>query len=312
MFDDRRASPQEASLSLAQLWSHWADSDPPGPPYIRHFVSLLPDGRQRLHEYFSGLSIDFASFNAIKFEVEAVYRSPDTLLPPVPVFSFRDYVLADLATRRSERGAASMAWWRQRIPHYPESLTMPMMPSFKADRARMRGVGCTISPEQCYAIETRCETLGASASVCWFAVLGTVWAAYHTSRRFTVAMMYSRRLPLHPTVATLRGSFTTVVPLEIDLTEGRSFNDLLRSLQDQVQDINKHRWCAGLDVMTELSSALGRTGISPLPYVISSSLTAGNTFIPSAAFSAGVRGMKPLLNAPLSPKHVRSSTFSTL
>ena len=120
VFDLRSASPAEASAHLCELWKHWAHSDPPGPPYTRHFVTLLPDGRQRVHEYFSGLNLDFASFSRIKQEVFALYCNPETSLPATPVFSFRDYVLAERNVRQSERGAASLAWWHEQLHSFLE------------------------------------------------------------------------------------------------------------------------------------------------------------------------------------------------
>ena len=46
-----------------------------------------------------------------------------------------------------------------------------------------------------------------------------------------MAMMYTRRLPLHPSVESLRGNFYTVVPLEVNLLDGCTFGELLKDLQ---------------------------------------------------------------------------------
>ena len=115
---------------------------------------------------------------------------------------------------------------------------------------------------------------------------------YHNSRRFSIAIMYNRRLPLHPAVESMVGSFTSLAPLEIDLTGDRNFCELLRDLQNQLLDIRQHRWCAGLDVLQSLSAVFGHTGRSPLPYVLSSGIGGGTAGISSSSFGANaVRGV---------------------
>ena len=73
-------------------------------------------------------------------------------------------------------------------------------------------------------------------------MLAEVWATYHDSRHFTMAMMYTRRLPLHPAVSSLLGNFYTVVPLEVDLRAGCSLNGLLEGLQAETLVAHVHNW----------------------------------------------------------------------
>ena len=113
---------------------------------------------------------------------------------------------------------------------------------------------------------------------------------YHNVRHFTMAMMYTRRMPLHPDVETLRGNFYTVVPLEVNLLAGRSFDALLKDLQDQLLAIHRHRWVSGIDVMQQLSAMFKSSGRAAVPFVISSAIASGrNTSIASSAFSGAVR-----------------------
>jgi len=80
-------------------------------------------------------------------------------------------------------------------------------------------------------------------------------------------MMYTRRLPVHRDVEALRGNFYTVVPLEANLMPGRTFDMLLKDLQEQTLDIHRNRWASGIDVMQQLSAVFklsGRAGkLSP-------------------------------------------------
>ena len=252
VFDLTGASPAEASEHLAHLWAQWAHSDPPGAPYVRHFVTLLPDGRQRIHEYFCGLCVDFASFTAIKMEAEAVYRSPNTLLPALPDFSYRDYTLAVRAARLEERGKASWAWWLERMQSFPPPLSMPLASILKLGRSTMETLLGTIPSAQWAAIERRCTTFDVTPSVLFYAMLAEVWATYHSTRHFTMAMMYTRRLPVHRDVERLVGNFYTVVPLEVDLREGRTFDALLRDLKKQTLEIHRYscqRACSTISVL---------------------------------------------------------------
>lgn len=240
VFELTSASPAETSEHLVRLWTQWAHSDPPGVPYVRHFVSLLPDGRQRVHEYFCGLSVDYASFTAIKMEAEAVYRSPETLLPVLPELSYRDYTLAVRAARLRERGEASWAWWLERVQSFPPPLSMPLASKQKLGRSMMDTLLGTIPAAQWVALKRRCDAFNVSPSILFYAMLAEVWASYHSTRHFTMAMMYTRRLPVHRDVEKLLGNFYTVMPLEVDVRDGRTFDALLRDLQEQTVEIHRH------------------------------------------------------------------------
>ena len=167
VFDLTDSSTEEASMHLSRVWSEWSLKDPPGPPYIRHFVTLLPDGQQRVYEYFCGLPIDFASFVAIKLEALSVYCSPDTLLRPIANFSFRDYVIADRAVRLSDRGIESWDWWQARISKMPLPLSLPLS-SQRVGRANMSKTTLVIPTERWAVLMSRCQQLGISASVCYY------------------------------------------------------------------------------------------------------------------------------------------------
>ena len=73
-------------------------------------------------------------------------------------------------------------------------------------------------------------------------MLASVWAAYNASRHFTIAMMYTRRLPLHPDAASIYGNFYSVVPLEVNLLDGCPLDRLLCSLQEQTDNRHLSGW----------------------------------------------------------------------
>ena len=75
----------------------------------------------------------------------------------------------------------------------------------------------------------------------------------------------------------------SVVPLEINLIDGRTFEQLLADLSAQLATIHRTRWCAGVDVLAQLNAIFKRPGQAAVPYVISSALATGTA---SAAFSA--------------------------
>jgi hypothetical protein len=107
-----------------------------------------------------------------------------------------------------------------------------------------------------------------------------------------MAMMYTRRLPVHCDVERLLGNFYTVVPLEVDFGEGRTFDALLRDLREQTMEIHRHRWASGIDVMQQLSTIFKRAGRAVVPFVISSAIGgfSSNTAIRSSAFSSDIVG----------------------
>jgi amino acid adenylation domain-containing protein len=97
-------------------------------------------------------------------------------------------------------------------------------------------------------------------------------ACWSGSRHFTLNMMISNRLPLHPQVDQLVGNFAALVFLEIDLRGEGTFAQRAGRIQDQMLRDLEHRYVGGVEVLQALSRAQGHAGGAVVPIVVASSL----------------------------------------
>lgn len=286
--DLSKATASEAAAHLERLWAKWADADLPGAPYLRHWVTLLPGGGARICEYYSAIVCDAMTLQRVHAEVQALYLDLATALPPVPAFSWRDYVLADVAVRTSARGVAALGAWRTRLQALPPSLALPLATGAALGRSTMRDARTTVPADVWRAA---CVRVGASPAVTLLALLGCVFARYGSTMHFTLAMMMTRRLAVHPDAAHLLGNFYSVVPLEIDVRDAPTLPQLVRRIQEQLVFAHRNRWCAGVDVLALWNARQGTVGKPALPYIFSPALAdaEGRGGVPSSWFSSNVR-----------------------
>ena len=74
-------------------------------------------------------------------------------------------------------------------------------------------------------------------------------------------------------------------------TDGCNSVDCRMDFKGQMEEMHKHRWCAGIDVLGHYNALQNNTGQAAVPYVVSSALAVGKgTFVPAALFEGEERG----------------------
>jgi non-ribosomal peptide synthetase component F len=103
------------------------------------------------------------------------------------------------------------------------------------------------------------------------AAFAEVLAAWSRGDRFSINVLYSRRLPLHPQVNRLVGNFASTVLLEVD---GREPNFELRAarLQERLWEDLQHGLVGGVEVLREVNRLQGASTRASMPVVYSSVL----------------------------------------
>ena len=277
IYDYRHKNALSCRSHLERIRKRWSDDgEIDDPPYIRLMVTLLPDGRQRLHTWYSGVILDGASFFTLGMEVEACYVDDSSVLPPVPGFSFRDYLIAERALRQSERGRKSWEWWLNKVETLPPA---PKVAERQQPLGKTRMVLTTrlIDAETLSAIRGRAEGQGLALPSWYYAVLAEVFASWSGSQHFSMSVMINRMVPTHPEAPALLGNFASVFPIEVDFRQNMSFAARVGQVQQQVRELVANRWCSGVDVMAQLARLHNKNGEAAIPYVASSGLPLVNS-----------------------------------
>ncbi|MEU6375591.1 amino acid adenylation domain-containing protein [Streptomyces sp. NPDC046909] len=243
-------------------------------------LSLLPDGRTRLHVDVDMLAADALSYRVLLSDLAHLYQDPTTPLPPIRT-SYPDY-LAERATVRRLSRADSQKWWQRRVPELPSAPELPLVPEAeRADPTRVTRRHHWLRPEEKQRLTARAHRHGLTPAMAVAAAFSEVLAAFSGQARFLLNVPMFDRRGSHPDVDLLVGDFTSSVLLDVDLAGQETFTEHARRLQDRMHTDAAHADYSGVEVLRDLSRHRGEQVLAPV--VFTSALNLGELF------DAGVR-----------------------
>ncbi|HEX8536241.1 MAG TPA: condensation domain-containing protein, partial [Cystobacter sp.] len=130
VLDLRGQTPAQVEEKLAAVRHEFSTrATPPGQwPTFALQATLLDEGRVRIHLDIDIMTADASAVLALHDEWKALYLEPDKTLAPVPV-SFRDHVLAELASHDSPAFKRAEAYWFARLAELPPAPVLPLATS---------------------------------------------------------------------------------------------------------------------------------------------------------------------------------------
>jgi len=240
-------------------------------PLFEVRASRLAGERLRLHLSFDLLLTDATSLARLIGDWERLYDGREPLAPLA--FSFRDYVLAEIAHRETPRYRRSLDYWDARLASLPAAPELPRRREAAAERAplRRRRLAGELDAERWSRLEQRAGRLGLTGSALLAAAFGEVLGAWSRRSRFTLTVTFNYRLPIHPDVERLLGDFTTTILLEVDL-RAASFAERARCLLARFAADLDHSAVSGVEVQRRLRRREPEPAAAAVPVVFTSLL----------------------------------------
>ncbi len=237
-------------------------------PLFEMLASRVDGGRSRLHVSRDLLIGDARSSEILLDELMLLYQNPAAELEPLTL-GIRDYAMAVDALKEHEVGRQAYAYWRARLASLPPAPDLPISPGPGRPAFVRRHAG--IEPESWSRLVQRAALAGLTPSVLLCAAFAEVLAVWSRGEHFSVNVLYSRRLPIHPQVNRLVGNFASTVLLEVD---GREPTFELRAarLQERLWEDLQHGLVGGVEVLREANRHQGGSTRAAMPVVFSSLL----------------------------------------
>jgi len=262
-------------------------------PAFELVLSRLPDA-DRLHVSLDLLAVDLASI-ALVFAEWADRYSGATAGPPPLEVTFRDYVLAVEARRRSDRAARARSYWRERAAELPPGPALPHTNVRRTAPPRFSNRSARLSRPAWDSFQSIARTRWITPTAALATAFSEVLGRWSTNDRFTLNVTLFNRLPLlhetdedgrcrvHPHLAGLVGDFTSVALLEPPPQVEVSFSDRARISQQQLGEDLAHRDASSLHALREQRRLRGGEQVLA-PVVFTSALGLGARAEVSRAF----------------------------
>ncbi|HSF41608.1 MAG TPA: amino acid adenylation domain-containing protein [Thermoanaerobaculia bacterium] len=262
---DRKPEWIENRLAEVRDELRYARRPPDRWPLFEIVIHQIQDGLLRLHARFDALLMDGTARGVLLNELFPLLIDQDAEVPPLPV-SFLDHARALAAFRNTRSWARSRAYWMERLPTLPPAprlpVTQPLSPAL-VPRIVKRQVK-SLAPEPWAALKQRAGRLGISPTGILVAAFAEVLRPWSPEPGFSLGMGGSNRLPIHPEIQRVIGSFTTLHVLAVENVPG-SFAGRARALQSRLVADLEHQQFAGHHVLRELNRLRGTGTRAALP-----------------------------------------------
>jgi len=225
--------------------------------------------RTRLGFSFDYIVLDALSIVTFLAELSALYRDPDTVLPPVGV-TFRDYVVG--AQPAAEEVARAQEYWSARAEVLPSAPPLPLAtdPASLAAPVFGRRAG-RLEPAEWRSLQERARAHDLTAAVVLAAAYAEVLAAWSGLDALTLNLTMFNRRPVHPDIGRVLGDFTSLLLVAHQPQPGEEFVLTARRLQEQVWEGIEHSEVSALWVLRELGRR-SQSGPVAMPVVFTSAL----------------------------------------
>ncbi|MET9441837.1 amino acid adenylation domain-containing protein [Streptomyces sp. NPDC006610] len=238
-------------------------------------LSLLPDGRGRLHVDVDMLAADALSYRILLSDLARLYEAGEDTLPPIRT-SFPAYLAERAEARRLSREQAR-DWWRRRIPDLPSAPDLPLVPEDRrGDPTRVTRRHHWLPPRGKRRLTARSHRHGLTPAMAVATAFAEVLAAFGGRHRFLLNVPMFDRRGSHPDVDLLVGDFTGSVLLDVDLSGEAAFAEHARRLQDRMHTDSAYADHSGVEVLRDLSRHRGEQVLAPV--VFTSALNLGELF----------------------------------
>ena len=234
-------------------------------------LSLLPDGKTRLHVDLDMQAADAMSYRTLMADLAALYHGRQL---PTLGYTYRDYRLASSSTASAE---IDRQWWSERIPELPDPPRLPVVPVAEhADPHHTTRRWHWLEPETRDALYAAARRRGVTPAMALAASFSDALAGWSADPRFLLNVPLFGREQCHPDVDRLVGDFTSSVLLDVDLGHADTAAARSRALQNTFHSAASHADYPGLSVLRDLGRYRGTQVLAPV--VFTSALGLGELF----------------------------------
>lgn len=218
-------------------------------------LTLLPDGRHRLHADIDLLVLDAASFSLVFDELAALVRGER--LPAVSAdYDFRSYL-----TQAGQENAAARQqareFWLARLDSLPDAPRLPLAcEPAQSGPVRISRRRVEIEAGDWTRFKAAAGEHGVTPTMALATCFGAVLARWCGQPRLLLNLTLFDRLPLHPTVDGMIADFTNILLLDI-AGEGSRFDALAQANQQTFTEAYEHRHWSGVELLRELRKTPG-------------------------------------------------------
>ncbi len=229
-------------------------------------LSLLPDGKTRIHFDVDLLVADVQSFQIILRDLNTAYN--DRSLPrESSEWDFSRY-LEIIKNEDQEERKKAQEYWNNRLTRMPTGPDLPLakQPSeIKNTRFTRRIIH--LNKEDWNVLQDKVKKWKATPAMLLLAAYALVLGRWSSRKNFLINIPFFNRKTEDKGMEDVVADFTTLLLLEVNLEKSKTFSGLLNQIQDQVHRDMKYTTYSGVQVQRDYMRMYGdKQNIAPVVF----------------------------------------------
>lgn len=247
-------------------------------PLFNFEITCYGNNYVRLHIGFENIIFDGWSMLHLLSELTRLYNKKEKEdLRPFEI-SFRDYVLMLQTRKNDDVYNQAKKYWIKRIPTLPDAPKLPIRNvSLEQISGEFYRYQFTLDAPTWRAFQEIVRQNGLSPAGVLLTAYADILSLWSRDKHFTLNLTLFDRLQVHPDVNRLVGDFTSLTLLEVDTSEGQTFFERARKLQQRLWEDRDHAAFNGVEVLREMTALSGGINRKTMPVVFTSALGVGGS-----------------------------------
>ena len=258
VYDYRSADPAKHLCSMREKLSHrLLDIDRGQVAELQ--LTLLPEGKTRIHFDIDLLVADVKSFQIILRDLAHVYVTGE--LPKAPKeWNFAEYLKKD-SIRRRKNAETAEKYWRGRLEALPGRPELPLRNQMDGNAPEFRRRKAVLPMERWQSFRRFSMENSVTPAMALLTLYGIVLARWSQNQKFLMNVPLFNRNEEEEGIENVVADFTTLLLLEMNFTEKESFLDAAKRVQRQFHQDMEYVDYSGIRVEREYKKLHPETGV---------------------------------------------------
>src|SRR3712207_3560437 len=227
---------------------------------------------EKTHYLFMGIDLLIADGSSLYVFIENLILSYEEEKLPLLDFNFGDYVLAYENFKESDTYKKDKEYWLSKVDSFPNSPTLPLKTSVSEVKTpHFKRCQYFMKSEKWEKIKKLSQDRNITPSALLFSAYSKILAYWSNQDRIGLNVTVFTRYPFHKDVEKIIGDFTSVMLLDVEITE-KGFWEDTQKIQENLLEALEHRHYDGVNVIREISRRKGNGQQILMPIVFTSML----------------------------------------
>ncbi|MGX5439995.1 amino acid adenylation domain-containing protein [Bacillus thuringiensis] len=248
--------------------------DPSTWPLFEMKAFILPNNKKYFCLNIDPLICDDSSMKILIKEFKSFYDQPNLHLPELK-YNFRDYVLAAIEFRESNRYKKDEKYWMSKLEDFPNAPALPLKCNpVEIEKPIFDKYSQFLENDKWDKLKQKARKRNLTPTSVLCAAYAYVLAYWSNQSHFAVNLTVFNRIPFHEDVKKIIGDFTTLMLLDINAKDGiDSFWDFAAKVQDTLLEALEHRHYDGVDFIRAIGKKHRMVNQAIMPVVFTSVLS---------------------------------------